>query len=273
MVILKPIPQALTALIPSLPGPLQPRPSVEKWGQAYYLRLRKSVEDALPWLLAGVREVTQGWPTPLLARLAPVSMCSICGRPRGHSTHEPFGECDGDGGAATPVERMIELVIEAIGRGSAMVLRPADEPYAQARARDARILALIEAEGLDLSMACARLGLDVRAAEQRRKVDPLWAGRCEIAWLRASSRVVARAHDQALTNPKAERTLLRVLAARDPRYKERVAVEVEEADIRRAPAWAALMGRVLEAVGVGHTCMECGGCQCRERLEALRDGR
>lgn len=149
------------------------------------------------------------------------------------------------------------------------VERPADDPRRTAeeqwRAVEARLVALMTEEGLDIELACARLGLEPRRVLRRCEDDPLMHERLEVAWLRGTAKLHGAVWRRALAG--SDRAAQMIGSARDPRrFAGAQAREPSEEEIAKTRAFTSLAARVVAALGPGHVCEACGGCGCRDRV-------
>lgn len=145
----------------------------------------------------------------------------------------------------------------------------ADPRNEQWRAVEARLVALMTEEGLDIELACARLGLDARRVVRRFEDDPAMHERLEIAWLRGTAKLHEAVWKIATGGGRdAVRAAALLGGARDPRrFAAGDRREPTEEEISRTKAFSALLDRIVTALGPGHTCELCGGCSCRDRVK------
>jgi hypothetical protein len=206
------------------------------------------------------------------AELAPVALGLRAGRPYERRLRvileRAWPAFEAALGAAGLADRSGEVATALFAEGS--VERPADDPRRTAeehwRAVEARLVALMTEEGLDLELACARLALSPAAVLERCREDPLMHERLEIAWLRGTAKLHGAVWQRALKG--SDRAAQMLGSARDPRRFAGVAArEPSEEEISKTRAFSLLLDRVIGALGPGHTCEACGGCACRDRVK------
>jgi hypothetical protein len=130
--------------------------------------------------------------------------------------------------------------------------RPADDPRRQREiewtAVEHRLVAILSEKGLDLDLACSKLGLDLERVKGRCFEDPMLAARLDDAWKRGTAKLYGKAWDMAMAGK--ERSVLALLQIRDPRFTPTVRVEVSEQDILRSPHFQSVLRRLLEVFSV-----------------------
>jgi hypothetical protein len=135
-------------------------------------------------------------------------------------------------------------------------------------AEQAALLALMEEECLEVDLAAAKLGHSPTAVQRQISQDPVLADRVTMARAKGTIKILDML--RGLAEKGDFRAVQLLLTSRDARFVQRVNLVVTEEMIRGSPHWKGLVEQLLGALAPGHTCTACGGCQCRERIEALR---
>ena len=168
------------------------------------------------------------------------------------------------GGARLLKRFAAELFELASGR------RPAGAPRRQREAHAGKVeMALREAmagEGLPLKLACARVGVTAEKIGRWARADPAFASRLEGYASAGAAKLHGTLWAAATAKDGSERSAMFLLERQHGMIPRVQVSEVDESDVLRSKAWQRLTTRLMGALGPGHACSSCGGCECRSAV-------
>lgn len=124
----------------------------------------------------------------------------------------------------------------------------ADKVEREWAAIEHKLVSIMTEEGLDLDLACSRIGLTIKRVHQRCQDDPVLAERLQIAFERGTAKLHSVLWGKALKG--SERTGLALLQARDSRFVPTQRIEVTEGQILSSAAFKSVLDRLLRVFSV-----------------------
>ncbi len=225
-------------------------------------KLLKNVQRVMPFIEAAVRGLAEGWRAKVEA-----AGQAITGAARDESwaaVGAAGGIVDGLAGEFEGEAVVVALQAALMASDVSSWNAGPDDPRRVREAQDARLFSVMSEDGLDLGLACARLGLDRRQLEDRAKRDPFFARDVEQAFLRGTVKVFETVWKMAKAGNMKAASL--ALTSRDPgRFVPVQRIEISEGAILGSEAFGRVVARILGALGPGHVCEKCGGCECRRK--------
>lgn len=165
--------------------------------------------------------------------------------------------------------RLLRGIAEALFElGS--VVRPVGDHRRAAEGRRAiaeeQLAPLMAQRGLSLKLACATAGVSLQRVKEWQREDPNFAARLDGYRRQGLAALHGTMHTLGVGGSESAIAFL-LKTSGEEEYVDRLKVgDLDEDAVTRSKAWGRLTTRLMGALGPGHACSSCGGCECRSAV-------